>query len=230
LGDIAATVPHLVVGQGANATDCEQLLAREAIDCLLLDIQMPGRDGLQMAQWIKGHAGAGRPMPAVIFVSAFEHHALQAFDLAVVDYLVKPVRASRLQEALLRVPRHPEDRSESAGITVTERGRIVRVALADILYLKAELKYVTIRTAAREFLTESTLTALEARFPDVFLRIHRNALVNKTALVGIERSHLVSPEGDPEGQWQVLLRGVDERLDISRRQLAQVKALLRHDG
>jgi two-component system response regulator AlgR len=192
------------------------------VDCVLLDIQMPGQTGVAFAHELKTHAYKLGYMPKIIFITAYEQHALQAFDVAV----VKPVRAARLIEALKRVPLQ-ERQEDDASITVSERGRIVRIALRDILYLKAELKYVTIRTREREFVSEQTLTNLENRYPSHFIRVHRNALVSRNALTALERTHHRSEEKDPEVQWQVVLRGTEERLEVSRRQLAQVKALLK---
>lgn len=227
LSDIADQLPHTIVGEAASASECLRQLNTQQVDCVLLDIQMPGQTGVAFAQELKMHAHKLGFLPAVIFVTAYEQHALQAFDVAAIDYLVKPVRAARLIEALKRVPLR-EQPGEDASITVSERGRIVRVDLRDVLYLKAELKYVTIRTRDREFVSEQTLTSLEIRYASHFIRVHRNALVARNALIALERTaHHHSDEGDPEAHWQVILRGTEERLEVSRRQLVQVKALLK---
>jgi two-component system, LytTR family, response regulator AlgR len=226
LADVAGQVPHTVVGEAASAADCLRLLGQHAVDCILLDIQMPGQNGLELAQALQQQAAKFGQIPAVIFVTAYEQHAVQAFDLAVVDYLVKPLRAVRLEQALRRVPPREEVTADSA-IVVSERGRIVKVPLREILFLKAELKYVTIRTREREFVSEQALTALESRYAEHFVRIHRNALVARTAITGLQRARQVSEDGDPEAHWEVVLRGTDERLEVSRRQLASVKALLK---
>ena len=226
LSDVAEQIPHTVIGEAASAGECLRYLSAQHVDCVLLDIQMPGQTGVAFAHELKTHAYKLGYMPKIIFITAYEQHALQAFDVAAVDYLVKPVRAARLIEALKRIPLQ-ERQEDDASITVSERGRIVRIALRDILYLKAELKYVTIRTREREFVSEQTLTNLENRYPSHFIRVHRNALVSRNALTALERTHHRSEEKDPEVQWQVVLRGTEERLEVSRRQLAQVKALLK---
>jgi two-component system, LytTR family, response regulator AlgR len=226
LADIAQQVPHTVVGEAGSVEQCQRLLATLQVDCVLLDIQMPGQSGLALAQVFKDQALKFGRVPAVIFVTAFEQHAVQAFDLAAVDYLVKPVRATRLAEALKRVPLD-DDTAPDAAITVSERGRIVKVPLREILYLKAELKYVTIRTRDREFVCEQALTALEVRYAEAFVRVHRNALAARTAITGLQRARSVGDDGDPEAVWEVTLRGSEERLEVSRRQLAQIKTLLR---
>jgi two-component system response regulator AlgR len=175
--------------------------------------------------------------PAIVFVTAFDEHALQAFEVHAIDYLLKPVRAERLLAALERaqrvLPREPrlEQLARSLGsvrtqLSVSERGRLVLVPVDDIVYLRAELKYVTIRTVARDFLTEESLTALESEFGERFVRIHRNALVARRFIEGFQRVR-GKVEGDTdsaEGHWEILLRGMDERLPISRRQWPAVKA------
>lgn len=226
LADIGDQVPHLVVGEAGNAAECLKALAAQPVDCVLLDIQMPGQTGLSIAQGFKEQASKFGQVPSVIFVTAYEQHAVQAFEVSAVDYLVKPVRAARLQEALKKVPAREEPGAESA-ITVSERGRIVKVPLREVLFLKAELKYVTIRTRDREFVSEQALTTLETRYSSHFVRVHRNALVARSAIAGLQRARQVSDDGDPEAHWEVLLRGSDERLEVSRRQLAQIKALLK---
>jgi two-component system response regulator AlgR len=230
LADLAPELPHRVLGEAGSATELRTLLSTQQPHVLLLDVQMPGEDGMHIAADLKARAARGEQVPHVIFTTAFAEHAVGAFELAAVDYLVKPVKIARLLEALRRVPATQD--SELPSITVVERGRILRVPVTEVLYLKAEMKYVTIRTREREFLSEEPLTALEAAFPDHFVRIHRNALVSRHAIAGIERARpgsLPSPDGEADGErsWQVLLHGCDERLDVSRRQLAQVKEFLR---
>jgi two-component system response regulator AlgR len=179
-------------------------------------------DGLECA----AHLNALTPPPAIIFSTAYDAYACQAFDLNAVDYLLKPVRADRLVRALSRA------RSLSAGVldrlreadpkarthlSVNEKGRIVLIPVADILYLKAELKYVTVRTAAREFLIEESLTHLESEFGDSFLRIHRNCLVARERIREIGKL-----PGEDEGHF-LRLDGLDERLMVSRRQYSVLR-------
>jgi len=202
-------------------------------DAVLLDIMMPDMGGIEVAR----HLVARETPPAIIFVTAFDEHALPAFEVQALDYLLKPVRVERLLDALKRAQRlkrnepRIEELARALGtarshLTVSERGRLVLVPIEDIVYLRAELKYVTIRTGLKEHLTEESLTALEQEFGDRFVRIHRNSLVAKSAISGFQR---VKPRADGEaevgeGHWEVVLKAISERLPISRRQWPTVKA------
>ncbi len=233
LGDCAAQLPLQRVGEADSGLAALDAVARLQPDVVLLDISMPGMNGIEVAR----HLAQGETPPAIIFVTAFDEHALQAFEVQALDYLLKPVRADRLLAALQRaqrvLPREPRLAALASGlgqartqISVSERGRLVLVPVEDVVYLRAELKYVTIRTAAREFLTEESLTGLESEFGERFVRIHRNALVARQHIAGFQRvKGRPDGEGDaPEGHWEILLRGLDERLPISRRQWPVVKA------
>ncbi len=214
-----------VVGEAANATQALLWLASQECDVLLLDIRMPGRDGLQLAAELNQRA---RP-PAVVFVTAHAEHARGAFDLDAVDYLTKPVRRERLQAALQRAAQRLAQRlpvaapagGTEAAIVVTELGRVVRVPLDEVLYLKAELKYVTLRTAERTYVLDEALSDLQQRLGDRFLRVHRNALVARRAMRALERRTLTDEDG-AEG-WAVRMSPVDEWLAVSRRQVAAVR-------
>lgn len=221
-----ADPPAQVVGEAGTAAQALALLPSTAPDAVLLDIHMPGADGLALARALRE-----RPVPPpVVFVTAHASHALQAFDLDAVDYLTKPVRAERLQQALRKLVRHrgeaPTAPAVPEALLVQDRGRTERVPLADVLVLKAELKYVTLRTASRSLILDGSLSELEERYPAHFLRIHRNALVARHALRALERHH------DPdEGEgWAVRLAGIDEPLAVSRRQLPAVRDLLAGRG
>ena len=219
------TTPRVdVEGEAANATQALALLAQKSFDVVLLDIHMPGTDGLALAHQLVGKASA----PAVVFVTAHANHALRAFDLEAVDYVTKPVRLSRLMLALQKVERRiaagralqPELAVPS--LTIQDRGRTERIPLAEVVYLKAELKYVTVRTQDRNLILDGSLNELEERHGAFFLRIHRNALVARRRVRALEK-HFDEEEG--EG-WAVRLVGVDESLAVSRRQLAVVRELL----
>ena len=229
-----------VVGEAANATQARVWLAGNACDLLLLDIAMPGPNGLALADELRGFAP---PAPAVVFVTAHADHALQAFDLAATDYLTKPVRRERLQAALQRVaeqralrrgtapasagaaPMRPGGADDPA-LVVTDRGRVVRVPLAEVLYLKAELKYVTVRTAHHGHVLDESLSELEARIGPGFLRIHRNALVARRAVRALERRTVVGADDEPGEAWAVRIAEVDEWLAVSRRQVQAVREAL----
>jgi len=231
LDDIAAEVPSMVVAEAADGRAALELAQSGNTDVALVDIRMPGMDGIELAR----HLARLPTAPAVIFVTAFDQYAVQAFELAALDYLVKPVRAARLADALKKARRRADEaeRLERSALSVRqnlsclERGRILLVPVAEILYLKAEQKYVTARTAEREYLLEESLVHLEAEFSQRFLRIHRNCLVARGAVTGVERA---ADEGDAEAHWQVIMEGAAERLPVSRRQWPQVKALLKLHG
>ncbi|MFL6714877.1 MAG: LytR/AlgR family response regulator transcription factor [Burkholderiaceae bacterium] len=233
LSDIAEECPNELVGKASDAAGALQGIVDTRPDIVLLDIQMPGMNGLDLAARL---ALEGEEMPAVVFVSAHEDYALNAFDVHALDYLVKPVRAARLAQALKRVATlrgRSSDTAEApprrAHFTVHERDRLLLVPVTDVLYLKAELKYVTLRTRTRDYLIEDSLSSIEEELDDVFVRVHRNTLVARKAIMGVERG-VVGADGEGErGQeaWQVILRDVAERLPISRRQWPVVKALVR---
>jgi len=210
-----------VVGEAANAMQALVWLESQHCDVLLLDIHMPGRDGMQLAAELRQRE---RP-PAVVFVTAHAEHALKAFDLDAVDYLTKPVRRERLQAALQRVVPAPASDAEPV-VVVSDRGRVVRVPVSEVLYLKAELKYVTLRTAEHTYVLDDALSDLEQRLGDRFLRVHRNALVARRAVRALERR--VMAGGDEEGgeSWAVRVAPVDEWLVVSRRQATAVREAL----
>lgn len=214
----------LAAGEADSAAQAMALAQHQRFDVALLDIHMPGADGLQLAEALRQ---VPHP-PLVVFVTAHPQHAVQAFEVEAVDYLTKPVRLARLQAALEKVERllqlqqGLEADAEPDWLVITERGRTLRVPLAEVLYLKAELKYITVRTAEARYLLDGSLNQLEDKHPDRFLRIHRNALVARNAIRALVRHHDVE-EGDG---WAVQLAGVDELLMVSRRQLAGVRAAL----
>jgi two-component system response regulator AlgR len=219
LDDCAGALPLAVVGEAASGQEAIGLLQAATADLVLTDIHMPGMDGIELARHLLKLA---QP-PVVIFTTAYNEHAVQAFDVSAVDYLMKPVRMQRLLAALQKVPRlRPVSVSKldelpaSARrfLSVTERSRVVLVPVDEIVYLKAELKYITIRTSEREFLLEESLTRLETEFGQRFVRVHRNCLVSREFIRGFERC--VSDDGD--AHWEVLLKGMAETLPVSRRQ------------
>lgn len=226
LRDLLAAIdePHCcIAGEAGDAAAAAALLASDAqIDLVLLDIALPGASGLALARRLLAQA---QP-PAVVFVTAHGDHALAAFDLEAVDYLTKPVARDRLQSALRRVAQRRERRSaEAAGpaLVVSDRGRVLRLPLAEVLYLKAELKYVTLRTAERSYVLDDALAELEQRLGEGFLRVHRNALVARSAVRELARRHTPDADG---GGWAVRVAPADEWLAVSRRQLAALRQAL----
>lgn len=220
LGDCKAPGVAEVV-EASNATRAVEALRRQGFDLALLDIHMPGADGLTLAKTIRELADA----PAVVFVTAHAGHALQAFELEAVDYLTKPVRLERLQMALLKVERSRayvraiDPGAPEEVLIIQERGRTVRVPLTQVLYLKAELKYVTVRTADKSYLLDGALSELEEKYPRHLMRIHRNALIARSAVRALEK---FSDPQEGDG-WAVRLAGVEELLFVSRRQVAAVR-------
>jgi len=185
-------------------------------DVLLLDINMPGLSGTAVAQRL-----AGRPRPQVIFCTAYEAHALKAFELGAVDYLLKPVRLERLRDALQRAQRRLADapREPTAYLHGRLRGEQVRIALAEVICLLAEEKYVVVQHRRGELLIEESLRQLEETYPDQLIRLHRNCLVPPPRLLGVKT--LV------DGRVLARLDGTELSPEISRRNLPAVRKLLR---
>ena len=202
-----------IVGECANGFDAVKVVGETRPDAILLDIQMPKLDGFEVLELIE-------PDVPVIFVTAYDEFAIRAFEVHAVDYLLKPIRLARLKEALGRAAAAPRPevldaiaRTARTHLSAQESGRVHLIPVKDVIYLKAELKYVTVRTAEREHLIEEALTKLEDEFGERFVRAHRNCLVARAAVRGFERT---MKEGEPH--WEVLLEGVEERIAISRRQ------------
>jgi two-component system response regulator AlgR len=217
LDDCRAQFPLTIVDEARNGLEALEIVNREKVDIALLDIRMPEMDGMEAARHL---AGMAQP-PGIIFTTAFDAYALKAFEVNAIDYLLKPIRAERLLAALRKAGASAPSREALAAaanqprrhLSVHERGVIRLVALEDILYLRAELKYVTIRTAEREYLVEESLTRLEEEFGARFVRVHRNCLVSRAAIEGFEKNAQESESG-----WAVVIRGTGERLAVSRRQ------------
>lgn len=201
------------VGDGEAALSA---LSELQPDLLLLDINMPGLDGLALAARL-----AGRPRPQVVFCTAYENHALHAFELDAVDYLLKPVRLERLREALQRVRKRLADapRTVAAWLHARVRDEQVRVALHEVICLLAEEKYVRVRHAGGELLIDESLRQLEEAYPDQLIRLHRNCLVPPARLLGLK------PLSD--GRVLARLAGTDFSPEVSRRNLPALRKLLR---
>lgn len=243
-----------VAAEAATASQAAAWLREHGCDVVLLDVQMPGADGLQFADGLAQRQAVqpGVPAPLIIFVTAHATHALRAFELDALDYLTKPVRRERLQAALARAAQRLSERAavqatppsdapaapEPADfITLTDRGRLLRVPLAEVLYFKAELKYLTLRTASESHVMDGALSELEQRLGERFLRVHRNALVARWAVRELER-HAPTGFGELDGSdageaadsWAVRIVHVDEWLSVSRRQVAAVREALAGQG
>ena len=227
LQDCAASQPLVLAGEAGNGGEALELLARNGVDVVLLDIRMPGMDGIEAAQ----HMQRLPVPPAIVFTTAYDNYAIQAFEVNAIDYLLKPVRAERLLAALGKAKTlaaggvealrglAPQGRTH---LSVYERGRVVLVPVEKILYLRAELKYVTIKTAEREYLVEESLSHLEQEFAGRFVRIHRSCLVAQNHIAGFERQ-VPDGTGEAHSGWVVTLDGCAEKLPVSRRQQHIVK-------
>lgn len=221
LADISNTN---IVGDAKNGKEALNLASEVLPDIVLLDIRMPEMDGIEVAQHLQK---LSKP-PAIIFTTAFDSYAMQAFDMSAVDYLLKPIRLERLQTALQKARALLPDQLEAltplspqrTHLSISERSRILLVPIEDIIYLRAELKYITVRTAEREYLIEESLTHLEQEFGHIFIRLHRNCLVATTYILGYEKRNLENHEHNDasEKQWVALLKHVPETITVSRRQ------------
>lgn len=221
-----------VTGEAGDAEQALHQLQACAADVVLLDIHMPGPHAASAGLRLSAALKALPQPPAVIFVTAHAEHAVKAFELQALDYLTKPVRKERLAAALARVPRAStpaaEPVAEAPVLVLADRGRLLRLPLAEVLFFKAEQKYVTVRTADASHLIDDALSDLERRVGDGFLRVHRNALVAVRAIRALEL-RASDEEGEGEG-WAVRVAPLDEWLAVSRRQVAAVKAALSEQG
>ena len=232
LADIAGVQPNTVVAEAANgllALEAVGALAGATVDVALIDIRMPTMDGIELAR----HLALLDQPPGIIFVTAYDSYAVHAFELNAIDYLLKPVRAPRLAAALHKLrqarpvpaPQVLAELQQGARthLACHERGRLLLIPLSDILYLKADLKYVMARTVSRDYLLDESLTRLEDEFAKRFIRLHRSVLVAKESIAGFEKNE----GGDAETQWQAIVRDIPERLPVSRRQWPLVKSYAR---
>ncbi|MBR7799074.1 LytR/AlgR family response regulator transcription factor [Undibacterium fentianense] len=250
LADIQDACPFSLIAEASDGQAALDVLIAEQADILLLDVQMPGMTGIELAQHIASLEMDVRP--SIVFVTAYDEYAVQAFEVHAMDYLLKPVRAARLQEAITRIQLfrqqatfdQQQEQLQSAlrglpkqrqNFSVLEKNRVLLIPVRDVLFLKAEQKYVTIQTRDRAYLTEESLVSIESELGEIFVRVHRNALVARELIIGVERATLISDVATADKtenergaeSWQVILRGTSERLPISRRQWPTIKNLVR---
>ena len=224
LRELLADMPGIsIVGEARHGAEAIELVQQSGASLVLLDIRMPQMDGIEAA----GHLQKLAFPPAIIFTTAYDAYALQAFDMNAVDYLLKPIRRERLFTAINKArallpaqlaairPMQPQ----RSHFSISERGRVLLVSVSEVIYLRAELKYTTLRTAQHEYLIEDSLNSIEQEFGERFLRLHRNCLVNPHYLLGYQKM----TEG--EHQWVALLKGIPETVAVSRRQLHLLKNL-----
>ena len=213
--------------QAKNGVTALQVISKESPELILLDIRMPVMDGLEVAHHL---AGLEAP-PAIIFTTAYQGYALDAFDAQAVDYLLKPIRKQRLQQALNRARAlsrvninelrdNPDSNSSRSHLGTTVQGNLQIVPIEKIYYLKADQKYVTAVWSEGELLLDDSLKSLEQEFASQFIRIHRNTLV---AL-----EHILELEKDDEGNLTIRIEDVETRLPVSRRHASHVRKVLKH--
>jgi len=212
-----------LAGVAANGEEALLLAGRLKPEVVLLDVRMPGMDGLEAAR----HLARMPEPPAVIFTTAFEEHALAAFDAQAAGYLLKPVRPEKLQEALARArtPTRAQLTRIAEGvagprtrIAVRTRDQLKLIPIEHVLCFIAEQKYTTLRHTGGEELIEEPLKALEDEFGARFVRVHRNALASV--------DHIEAMDRDAEGHHHVRLRG-GSTLPVSRRLATDVAKRLR---
>ncbi len=215
-----------LLGEARNGLELLAMATEKSPALVLIDIRMPQMDGIEAAC----HLQKLTSPPAIIFTTAFDSYAVKAFEMNALDYLLKPIRLERLQVALNKVSRLNRSQLEALGplqgarshFSVVERGRLQLVPVAEVIYLRAEQKYLTLRTKEREYLIEDSLTAIEQEFGGHFLRLHRNCLVAQDFIAGYERCR--DHEGDHH--YVALLREVPETIAVSRRQQHLLKERL----
>lgn len=220
LKDLLGDIAHVnLLAEAKNGKEAIEAAMAHQPDIMLLDIRMPLMDGLEAAE----HAQKLDPKPYIIFTTAYDAYAIRAFDVNAIDYLLKPIRLERLQKAIEKVkalkPQLAIDAikpltNRRSHLSINERGKVILVALEEIIYLRAELKYVTVRTRQQEYILEESLTNLEKEFDDVFVRLHRNCLAAKSYISGYEKR----PDEKGDMHWHALLKDIPDTLIVSRRQ------------
>jgi len=216
----------VVVAEASNGKQAVSLCQQHQPDVVLLDIRMPGMDGIEAAH----HINKLDSPPAVIFTTAYDDYAIPAFETHAVDYLLKPIRRDRLAKALTAAKRLTRaqlqqlehftgDDEQRRHISARLGGELRLIPIEDIRYLQAEHKYVTVRYGQGTVLIEESLKSLEEEFPAVFLRIHRNALVALRFIASLEKER--------GGGHHLKLRDVQETLEVSRRHLPNVRKVMK---
>ncbi len=218
---------HHLVGEAANGAQALQEISRTDPDLVFLDIRMPLMDGLEVARHLKGLPFS----PLVVFTTAYDQHALSAFETNALDYLLKPVQRARLQEAFARAEKRTtnplekkprDDEPKRTQICAYVKGKLQLIAVANIYYFAADQKYVLVRHTLGQVLIEESLVGLEVEFGEVFLRVHRNALVARQYFSGLEKAQ--------EDQALATFTGIEDKIAVSRRHLAEIRKWLKSGG
>jgi len=216
---------YKIIGEAETGEDALRKTQATQPDVILMDIRMPGMDGIEAASYINR---MDKP-PAIIFTTAYSDHALSAFETHAIDYLLKPIKQNRLEAALDAAKRMNKAQlsqlrdNETSGarqkICVKSRGTLELIPIEEIIYFKADQKYVTLRTAEQEYLIEESLKMLEEEFLNDFIRIHRNALVAQHMLQGLTKNH--------DGHACIHFKDIDDLLEVSRRHLPSIRKKLK---
>jgi len=216
---------YQIIGEAETGEDALRKTQASQPDVVLMDIRMPGMDGIEAASYINK---LDKP-PAIIFTTAYSDHALDAFETHAIDYLLKPIKQSRLEAALdaakrmnkaqLNHLRKDETNGARQKICIKNRGTLELIPVEEIIYFKADQKYVTLRTADQEYLIEESLKTLEEEFSPQFIRIHRNALVAQNLLNGLSKNS--------EGHACLSFLDIDDLLEVSRRHLSFIRKKLK---
>ena len=222
---LSETSEHKIIGEAITGEDALRKTQASHPDIVLIDIRMPGMDGIEAASYINRMS---KP-PAIIFTTAYSDHALKAFETHAIDYLLKPIKMRRLAAALdaakrmnnaqLSQLRNDEFVNARQKICVKSRGSLELITTDDIIYFKADQKYVTLRTTDQEYLLEESLKTLEKEFSHQFVRIHRNALIAQNKLSGLFKND--------QGQFCICFNEIDDLLEVSRRHLPVIRKKLK---
>ena len=214
----------------SNGVEAIEQVNKEVPDIILMDIRMPGMNGLEAAH----HLMSIDNPPAIIFTTAYDEYALQAFESHAIDYLLKPIRKERLVKALDSCSKLNKVQLEQLGLQNDEityrthinaqiRGSLFLIAVKDIYYFLADQKYITIKYIKQDVLAETiiedTLKSLEEEFDQSFIRIHRNALIQKDKIEALQKQR--------DGRMLIKLKGIPEGLEVSRRHISSVRKLMK---
>lgn len=222
---LSANAGYKIIGEAETGEDALRKTQATRPDVILMDIRMPGMDGIEAASYINR---MDKP-PAIIFTTAFSDHALNAFETHAIDYLLKPIKQNRLEAALdaakrmnkaqLNQLREEETGAARHKICIKNRGSLELIPINEIIYFKADQKYVTLRTADQEYLIEESLKSLENEFSTLFIRIHRNALIAQHMIQGLTKNE--------NGHVCIRFNEIDDLLEVSRRHLPLIRKKLK---
>lgn len=201
-----------IVGEADNGQTALELIERQQPDLIFLDISMPVMNGMQVAKQLNEQPH----QPHIIFTTAYDEYALQAFDVDAQDYLLKPIRQERLSKALQKLERQTAT-AKNSFLSIRERETVRRIAIEDILFLHSDQKYTEVHLANEVLLSSDSLKDLEQRFSNDFIRIHRSTLVNRQHLIGIEQE---------DNACLALIKDSQTRPEISRRHQPDVRQFL----